>query len=95
MTIAGRKQVHRLPAKGCDRDVVAGLDEAVDGGRPLLRTVMENGRRLSHESVSDARARARRRIDALPEPLRGLREKGHHPVEFTDRLVSASRGGAG
>ena len=73
-TLPGRKQVWRVSEGGEPvRDVVALHDETIDG-EPLLRPVMQGGRRLAAGSVTldEARAHARAQRDRLPARLRGL-----------------------
>lgn len=87
--LPGRKQVFRIEENGrAVRDVIARHDEAVPG-RPLLRKVMEGGRRLpeGHESLEDARARARDELTRLPDPVRALEPAvPPYPVEISERL---------
>jgi len=69
-----RKQIFRVEAAGVAlRDVIARHDEEMEG-RPLLRRVMEGGRRTEEgrESLDTARERARSEIERLPARLREL-----------------------
>ncbi|MCC7364412.1 MAG: nicotinate phosphoribosyltransferase [Dehalococcoidia bacterium] len=79
ITWPGRKQVYRFTVDGrYHHDLIALEDERVDGGRPLLRKVMANGRRVDPpEPLHAARERCRGALAALPERLRLL----HGPVE--------------
>ncbi len=73
-TLPGRKQVWRVSEGGEPvRDIVALHDEAIDG-EPLLRPVMQGGRRLAASTVTldEARAHAGAQRDRLPARLRGL-----------------------
>ena len=57
-------------------------------GEPLLRQVMQNGRRLHPpSSLDDIRHHAKRELERLPEPLRRLDEDSTYPVEVTAELV--------
>jgi len=70
----GRKQVARVDDRGtADHDVLLRHDESMKG-RPLLRPVMQRGRRLAdgQATLADARACARREIDSLPGRVRGI-----------------------
>jgi nicotinate phosphoribosyltransferase len=71
--LPGPKQVWRLEADGRARgDVIGRAGEALDG-RPLLRTVMRDGRRtVPPEPLETARARAAAELAALPDAVRGL-----------------------
>jgi nicotinate phosphoribosyltransferase len=69
--LPGRKQVFRMEEEGrAVRDVLARQGE--DGpGRPLLRKVMEGGRRTDdgREGLENARRRAREEMARLPERI--------------------------
>ena len=83
-TWPGRKQVFRRHAAdgAIAGDVVALLDEAVDG-EPLLQPAMRAGRRVDgFPTLADARARAAASLRRLPGPLRRL-EAGNVPVEIS------------
>lgn len=72
--LPGRKQIFRLSENGADvRDVVAQADEHLPG-RPLLETVMCNGKRLAAGRVklASARAYASQQVANLPEEIRGI-----------------------
>ena len=63
-------------------DVIALVDEPVDG-EPLLQPAMRNGKRVdSLPSLAEARAHAAASLAQLPEPLRRL-EPGRVPVEIS------------
>ena len=83
-TWPGRKQVfRRYHADGAMAgDVVALLDETVDG-EPLLIPAMRHGRRVDgFPELADARARAARGLARLPGPLRRL-QPASVPVEIS------------
>jgi nicotinate phosphoribosyltransferase len=70
------------------RDVVAREDEELSG-RPLLKTVMREGRRLPEARVSleAIREHAAREIAALPASVRSLAPADPpYPVEISPRL---------
>ena len=88
-TLPGRKQVFRIESGGvAERDVLAGRGESLPG-RPLLRPVMQQGRRVDDaaETLQEIRARAAKEIAKLPERLRGL-EAADPPyqVEISEAL---------
>jgi nicotinate phosphoribosyltransferase len=98
LTLPSRKQVWRLD----DRDVVSLADEAVPGGRPLLRQVMAGGRRTGpDEDLAQLRARCTGALAALPDRLRSLEpaDEPVWPVEQSEGLrrlvdrVRAAHGG--
>lgn len=72
--LPGRKQVYRVERDGIAvEDVLAGADEH-HRGRPLLRKVMEHGRRLPGASptLEQIRALAREELEKLPEAVTAL-----------------------
>lgn len=87
--LPGRKQVFRIEEGGrAVRDIIARYDEALPG-RPLLRKVMEGGRRLpaGRDTLDRARERARDEIARLPDRVQGLAPaEPPYPVEISDRL---------
>jgi nicotinate phosphoribosyltransferase len=88
-TWPGRKQVWR--SYGADGrmagDVVA-LEGEPHPGEALLVPVMRAGRRLEPQAtLADARARAARDLERLPEPLRELTEGASCPVTIAPSLV--------
>lgn len=89
-TLPGRKQVFRVEEGGVAvKDVIGRADERLPG-RPLLRKVMEGGRRLEagREDLDAARARAREELARLPDPVRGLEPADPpYPVEVSDALL--------
>lgn len=88
-TWPGRKQVHRFSAGArYHHDLVSLEDETVEGGRPLLRRVMREGRRSAPpEPLTAARQRCAEALAALPDPLRLLRgPAGDYPVERSPAL---------
>jgi nicotinate phosphoribosyltransferase len=92
VTLPGRKQVWRCEG----HDVLSLHDEAVPGGRPLLRRVMAAGRRVPEavEPLHRVRVRAMATIAWLPEPLRSLApaEEAVWPVDVSPGLTElASR----
>lgn len=87
VTLPGRKQVWRVCRDGvfCE-DVITLADEpGPPGGEPLLVEVMAGGVRSVRESLAEARARAQRRLQALPPELRDLRDGGY-PVRLGPQL---------
>jgi nicotinate phosphoribosyltransferase len=91
--LPGRKQIVRVEKNGvADHDVLGGYGETI-AGRPLLRLVMKSGERLpaGRISLDEARAHARREIDRLPGPIRGLppARPGYH-VKISEALHAQS-----
>jgi nicotinate phosphoribosyltransferase len=74
--LPGSKQVYREEEDGeASRDVI-GLPEEEQDGRPLLTTVMEQGERVPgpKSSLEDARNRAQRELDKLPDHVRSIEQ---------------------
>jgi nicotinate phosphoribosyltransferase len=93
-TWPGRKQVwRRYDADGRmagDRIALepGPLAAAGNGAEPLLDRVMRDGRRLRPSpSLDEIRARAKRDLERLPEPLRRLDPDANYPVEIGADLV--------
>jgi nicotinate phosphoribosyltransferase len=75
VTLPGRKQVFRVTRDGGElrSDVLALESETIAEGRPVLRPVMRDGRRLeAAEPLDVLRDRCRASLAALPERLRAL-----------------------
>jgi nicotinate phosphoribosyltransferase len=88
VTWPGRKQVWRThgPDGRMTGDVL-GLDGETRAGEPLLRLVMQNGRRVEPPTtLADIRSRAQRELARLPEPLRSLAGGSPYPVQVCDSL---------
>lgn len=91
--LPGRKQVFRIEHdRRAVRDVIARWGENLPG-RPMLRQVMRDGRRLEDdESLDIIRARAREELDRLPDPLRALDSADPpYPVEVSAALLAYQR----
>ena len=88
VTWPGRKQVWRSHgADGRMAGDILGLDGDTHAGEPLLRLVMQNGRRVDPPAtLGDIRARAARELARLPEPLRSLAGGAPYPVQVADSL---------
>jgi nicotinate phosphoribosyltransferase len=88
VTWPGRKQVWRsYDADGRMAGDVLGLDGDTQAGEPLMRLVMQNGRRVEPPAtLADLRARAARELAHLPEPLRSLAAGAPYPVRVADSL---------
>lgn len=72
--LPGRKQVFRVEEKGEIRRDVLALEEEEQEGRPLLTTVMQEGRRLlgTRRSLDEIREASAREVAALPPSIRAL-----------------------
>jgi nicotinate phosphoribosyltransferase len=88
VTWPGRKQVWRsYDADGRMAGDVLGLEGDTQAGEPLMRLVMQNGRRVEPPAtLADLRARAARELARLPEPLRSLAAGAPYPVRVADSL---------
>jgi nicotinate phosphoribosyltransferase len=91
-TWPGRKQVwRRYDADGRmagDRIALERSPAAANGAESLLDCVMRHGRRLrAAPPLDEIRARARRDLERLPQPLRRLAPDATYPVEIGADLV--------
>jgi nicotinate phosphoribosyltransferase len=102
-TTPARKQLYRFSSGDCyERDLVAGEEEDVTGGRPLLECVMEGGRRKgAPPPLADARRRCEKALARLPARLRTLEgEVEPYRVDLSEHLedlvrAMRARGGDG
>jgi nicotinate phosphoribosyltransferase len=87
-TWPGRKQVWRsYDGDGRMAGDILGLDGDSHAGEPLVRLVMQNGRRVEPPAtLAELRARAAGELARLPEPLRSLVEGAPYPVQVSDSL---------
>src|SRR5262249_55281296 len=87
----GRKQVwRRYDADGRmagDRIALERTPAAANGAESLLDCVMRDGKRLRASSLDEIRARAKRDLERLPEPLRRLAPDATYPGEIGADLV--------
>jgi nicotinate phosphoribosyltransferase len=87
--LPGSKQVFRFSEANVDvRDVIATASEDLPG-RPLLRTVMKNGKRVNPApmDLTPTRNYASEQIARLPERVRGLAQSDPpYPVEVSAEL---------
>lgn len=87
--LPGRKQVFRRVAEGqATGDVIGSAGEEIDG-RPLLRKVMEQGRRIGAApgTLESMRERARTEMAALPSRITALEPADPpYPVVVSDEL---------
>ncbi|MBI4166855.1 MAG: nicotinate phosphoribosyltransferase [Acidobacteria bacterium] len=84
----GRKQVFRFLRQGkMDFDLIARASETHPEGEPLLRRVMENGRRVApHRALAEVRAAAMANLMRLPKAYRALRTAPEYPVRKSTAL---------
>jgi nicotinate phosphoribosyltransferase len=89
-TWPGRKQVwRRYGADGRMRGDVLAREGSDKDGEPLLHLVMQNGKRVRPpDALGAIKARARRELERLPEPLRRLEPDATYPVEIAPELVA-------
>ena len=90
ITWPGRKQVwRRYGADGRMAGDILSLETDKPDGEPLLKLVMQGGRRVQPAaSLDDIRLLAKRQLELLPEPLRRLEPGASYPVEIGDGLKS-------
>lgn len=97
-TWPGRKQVWRCyDAHGRMAEDILALDsdsspagggKMAGEGQPLLKPVMQGGRRLQRpETLDDIRRRSKRELERLPESLRRLEPNVTYPVKVANEVV--------
>ncbi len=86
--LPGPKQVYRFLENGkFHHDLVAGADEKVQGGVPLLEMMMEGGKRTAEaHTLSEIRDRAREGLERLPEEYQELRFASSYPIQRSEKL---------
>ena len=89
VTWPGRKQVwRRYGTDGRMAGDLISLESDKEDGEPLIRLVMQGGRRIAPSpSLADIRVRAARDLERLPEDLRRLKPGATYPVEVAPSLV--------
>jgi nicotinate phosphoribosyltransferase len=87
-TWPGRKQVwRRYDAEGRMAGDVLSRDGDKHAGEPLIRLVMQGGKRVQPSlSLEEIRRQARRELELLPQALRPLVPGTAYPVEVADEL---------
>ena len=87
-TWPGRKQVwRRYGADGRMAGDILTIEGHDKAGEPLIKPVMQNGRRLQPpEPLAGIRQRAKRELELLPESLRRLEPDATYPVEVAPEL---------
>jgi len=68
------------------RDLISQAGKRIAGAEPLLVKVMSEGKRTSHETLEQIRARAKKQIEDLPQQLFSLEQEAKYRVEFSDEL---------
>jgi nicotinate phosphoribosyltransferase len=88
VTWPGRKQIWRsFGPDGRMAGDILGLEGDTHAGEPLLRLVMQGGRRIDPPpTLADIRGRARHELAKLPEPLRSLAGGAPYPVRVSESL---------
>jgi nicotinate phosphoribosyltransferase len=94
-TFPGAKQVYRFRDRDGSfaGDLVALLDEPPpEGGLPLLRTAMTDGRLVEpHPSLAAIRAHCAAQVGALPGGVRRLVRAERYPVRYSEALLARRR----
>ena len=90
-TLAGPKQVfRRFDDQGrMKEDILAMREETIPEAEPLLKVVMDHGRRVEPvESLQAIRERCRKALKALPADCLELEKKASYPVHLSQGLAS-------
>ena len=95
ITLAGKKQIFRR--SGTDgtlqEDVIGLRDDAIADGNPLLKKVMEGGRRIDQlPSLVEIQSRFKINFARLPETYKSILNKRNFPVKLSKRLEKVQQG---
>ncbi|MCC6207627.1 MAG: nicotinate phosphoribosyltransferase [Gammaproteobacteria bacterium] len=87
-TWPGRKQIYRsFSAAGQPAGDILTLESDPQGGKPLLKPYMKNGRRTAvAQPLDQIRRRTREQLASLPSPLARLDPAYEYPVTVSDAL---------
>ncbi|MGH9523368.1 MAG: nicotinate phosphoribosyltransferase [Terriglobales bacterium] len=87
-TLPGAKQVFRISRDGAfDYDLIACAGEQAPGGEPLLKLVMQSGKRThAARSLRDVQRYAREQLARLPEELRRSKDPAAYRVDISPEL---------
>ena len=95
ITLAGKKQVFRKSG-GNGRyveDTVGMRDEIIDGSKPLLESVMENGKSVHpFPRLCAVRERFKENFSSLDGKYKSLHGNILYPVKFSRRLIELQKG---
>ncbi len=89
VSLPGAKQVFRFSqGQGrMQRDLIGIRDEQHQGAEPLLKKVMEKGKRITHSpTLSDLRGRFRAEFESLDEGIKSIRNPDDYQVELSPQL---------
>lgn len=95
ITLAGKKQVFRKSGSNGRyvEDTVGMRDEIIDGSKPLLESVMENGKSLHpFPPLCAVQERFKENFSSLDEKYKSLYGNILYPVKFSRRLVELQKG---
>jgi len=88
-TLPGKKIVWRIIRNGkFEKDIITLDDEIVNGGLPLLKTVVRNGKIVCERpSLPQIRQNAAQNFSKLPDDFKKLDGGPPYPVEFSRGLI--------
>ncbi len=87
-TYPGMKQIWRKTGdkKFYAEDVIGCAQEKMPG-RPLLRKVMEKGKRIGKPpALKELQEKAQDELERIPPRVRSLTSPGHYPVKYSEKL---------
>ncbi|MEA3435214.1 MAG: nicotinate phosphoribosyltransferase, partial [Thermodesulfobacteriota bacterium] len=94
ITLAGKKQVFRKTDKQGMylQDILGIRDEKIDGGKPLLEKVMEDGKRIgSNPSIQEIRNKFKKNFSFLDEKYKSISDTETYPVKLSRRLLDLQK----
>ncbi len=89
ISLPGKKQVWRFEENGkCSRDFIAGENEKVPGGKPLLSLIMKNGKLLfSPPPLAKIREKFQSELSRLNLEILAIENPEKYPVEISKKLL--------
>jgi len=88
MTLPFRKQVYRFYKNGkFDKDIIAKYDEKIEGGIPLLKKYVENGKVvLPLPDINEIREKAIKNFEKLPDEYKEIEKTVHYIPQISDTI---------
>lgn len=93
VTLPGKKQIYRVEENGFYKyDILALFEENISKGIPLLRKVIQNGKRVyEKESLSSVREYIQSQLDKLPNKYRKIIKPSQFPIKISKVLKALIR----
>ncbi len=88
ITLPYKKQVYRIYKNGLfERDIITKHDEKIEGGEPLLKKYMENGKVIEKlPSLKEIQRKAISSLEKLPEKYKDIEKTVHYIPEISQSI---------